>query len=40
MGRSRMDAGKKVKGTRNEYRQVEQENYLVVDGIYEPIVSE
>ena len=30
----------KVKGTRNEYRQVEQENYLVVDGIHEPIVSE
>lgn len=30
----------KVHGTRNEYRQVNQENYLLVDGIHEPLVSE
>ena len=30
----------KVHGTRNEYRQVPQENYLLVDGLHEGIVSE
>ena len=30
----------KVHGTRNEYRLVEQENFLLVDGLHEPIVSE
>ena len=30
----------KVHGTRNQYHLVEQENYLLVDGIHEPIVSE
>lgn len=30
----------KVHGTRNEYRLVEQENYLLVDGLHEGIVSE
>ncbi|MGL5440717.1 MAG: recombinase family protein [Filifactoraceae bacterium] len=30
----------KVHGTRNEYRQVEQDDYLVSDGIHVPIVSD
>ena len=30
----------KVHGTRNEYRQVPQDNYLLVDGLHEGIVSE
>ena len=30
----------KVHGTRNEYRLVEQENYLLVDGLHDAIVSE
>ncbi len=30
----------KVHGTRNEYRLVEQDNYILVDGLHEPIVSE
>ncbi len=30
----------KVHGTRNDYHLVEQDNYLLVDGIHEPIVSE
>lgn len=30
----------KVKGTRDEYRQVNQEDYLLVEGLHEPIVSE
>ena len=30
----------KVLGTRNEYRLVEQDNYLLVDGLHEAIVSE
>ena len=30
----------KVHGTRNDYRLVEQENYLLVDGIHEGLVSE
>ena len=30
----------KVHGTRNDYRLVEQENYLLVDGLHEAIVSE
>lgn len=30
----------KVHGTRNDYHLVEQENYILVDGIHEPIVSE
>lgn len=30
----------KVHGTRNEYHQVPQENYLLVDGLHEGIVSE
>lgn len=30
----------KVHGTRNEYRQVEQDDYLLVDGLHEGIVSE
>ena len=30
----------KVHGTRNEYRQVEQDDYLIVDGLHEGIVSE
>ena len=30
----------KVHGTRNEYRLVEQDHYLLADGIHEPIVSE
>ena len=36
-GRRKME---KVHGTRNEYRLVEQENYLLVDGLHEGIVSE
>lgn len=31
---------KKVHGTRNDYRLVEQENYLLLDGLHEDIVSE
>ena len=30
----------KVRGTRNEYKLVEQDNYLLADGLHEPIVSE
>ncbi len=30
----------KVHGTRNDYHLVEQETYLLVDGIHEPIISE
>jgi site-specific DNA recombinase len=30
----------KVHGTRNEYKLVEQENYLLVDGLHEAIISE
>lgn len=30
----------KVHGTRNDYRLVEQDNYLLVDGLHKPIVSE
>ena len=30
----------KVKGTRNEYRLVEQESYLLVDGLHEGLVTE
>ncbi len=30
----------KVHGTRNEYRQVEQDGYLVAEGIHSPIVSD
>ena len=30
----------KIHGTRNEYHQVSQENYLLVDGLHEGIVSE
>lgn len=30
----------KVHGTRNDYHLVEQDNYLLVDGLHEPIVSE
>ena len=30
----------KVHGTRNEYRQVEQDDYLVAEGIHSPIVSD
>ena len=30
----------KVRGTRNQYHLVEQDNYLLVDGLHEPIVSE
>ncbi|MBQ6292718.1 MAG: recombinase family protein [Lachnospiraceae bacterium] len=30
----------KVRGTRNEYRHVEAENYILVDGLHEGIVSE
>ena len=36
-GRRRIE---KVHGTRNDYRLVEQENYLLVDGIHEGLVSE
>lgn len=30
----------KVHGTRNDYHLVEQDNYLLVDGLHQPIVSE
>ena len=30
----------KVHGTRNEYRQVQQDSYLLVDGLHAPLVSE
>ena len=30
----------KVRGTRNEYKLVEQDNYLLAEGLHEPIVSE
>lgn len=30
----------KVHGTRNEYHLVEQENYLLADGLHEPLVTE
>ncbi|MBE5971848.1 MAG: hypothetical protein E7246_04895 [Lachnoclostridium sp.] len=30
----------KVHGTRNDYRLVEQDNYLLVDGLHEALVSE
>lgn len=30
----------KVHGTRNDYKLVEQDNYLLVDGLHEAIVSE
>ena len=30
----------KVRGTRNEYKLVEQDNYLLADGLHDPIVSE
>ena len=30
----------KVRGTRNEYELVEQDNYLLAEGLHEPIVSE
>lgn len=30
----------KVHGTRNEYRQVEQDDYLVTEGIYEAIIPD
>ena len=36
-GRCKME---KVRGTRDEYKRVEQENYLLSDGLHEPIVSE
>lgn len=36
-GRRRLE---KVHGTRNEYRQVEQDDYLVAEGIHEEIVSD
>ena len=36
-GRRKME---KVCGTRNEYKLVEQDNYLLADGLHEPIVSE
>ena len=36
-GRRKME---KVRGTRNEYKLVEQDNYLLADGLHEPIVSE
>lgn len=36
-GRRKME---KVHGTRNDYHLVEQDNYLLVDGRHEPIVSE
>ena len=31
---------KKCAATRNEYKLVEQDNYLLADGLHEPIVSE
>ncbi|MBR0377291.1 MAG: recombinase family protein [Lachnospiraceae bacterium] len=30
----------KVKGTRDEYKQVHQDDYLLVEGLHEPIISE
>lgn len=36
-GRRKME---KIHGTRNDYHLVEQDNYLLVDGLHEPIVSE
>ena len=30
----------KVHGTRNEYRQVRKEDYLLVDGLHEALVSD
>ena len=30
----------KVYGTRNEYRQVKKDDYLLVDGLHEDLVSE
>lgn len=36
-GRRKME---KIHGTRNDYHLVEQDNFLLVDGIHEPIVSE
>jgi site-specific DNA recombinase len=36
-GRRKME---KVHGTRNEYKLVEQENYLLVDGLHEAIIPE
>lgn len=36
-GRRKME---KIYGTRNDYHLVEQDNYLLVDGVHEPIVSE
>lgn len=35
-GRRKME---KIHGTRNDYHLVEQDNYLLVDGVHEPIVS-
>ena len=32
--------GRKVHGTRNDYHLVEQDNYILVDGLHEPIVTE
>ena len=36
-GRRKME---KIHGTRNDYHLVEQDNYLLVDGLHEPIISE
>ena len=36
-GRGRTE---KVHGTRNEYRQVKKDDYLLVDGLHEALVSE
>ncbi|MBP1559800.1 MAG: recombinase family protein [Oscillospiraceae bacterium] len=36
-GRRKME---KIHGTRNDYHLVEQDNYLLADGVHEPIVSE
>lgn len=36
-GRRKME---KIHGTRNNYHLVEQDNYLLVDGLHEPIISE
>ena len=33
-GRRKME---KVRGTRNEYKLVEQDNYLLADGLHEPL---
>ena len=30
----------KVHGTRNDYRLVEQDDFILVDGIHSPIISE